>query len=396
MEGEFNYFDCIDEEESWLLPLTTSVPPQATQDLQSQLPSIANSQENLSRAPSPPMSYLSLREQSDVIPPTPGLNLEASEPTGSGVIQGKCLLLTWSQVHSGFSKDVIKSHLETLGDLDSLAVGQENHSDGGIHFHACAIYLQKIRRRPTAFAILGRTADVRVANAKRGPLQDCMRNYWMYAQKEDSDPLLIGKGPAPPKKSKTEIYREALALAMTTSLRAAMDHFATEAPVDYVQRGDTLERNLTAHRDKRLRMISQARKVTDFPNAPEIPDDWRCLYLWGTSGVGKTQFAKALLPEATVISHMDQLKDCDFSNGIIFDDVSVAHWPPTSVIHLLDWDEPRGIHCRYTHVVIPPHTRKIFTFNNYVRLWWPSTTSPEQEEAITRRIIQIEIKDKLF
>jgi len=38
---------------------------------------------------------------------------------------------------------------------------------------------------------------------------------------------------------------------------------------------------------------------------------------------------------------------------------NVSHWPPTAVIHLLDWDEPRGLDVKHGHVVIPPHTRKI-------------------------------------
>lgn len=396
MEGEFNLFEFLEEEEElWLPPIITNANNPASPDLLSPSPSTVRLQENLSREPSPPMCLLSPQVQSGGIPQTPGETSDLSAPIVSGKLQGKCLLLTWSQVSAVFSKEIIRDHLASLGNLESLAVGQETHEDGGIHFHACAIYQTKMSRHPTAFAVLGRTADCRVANAKRGPLATCIQNYWTYAQKEDPNPLLFGPGPVPPKVAKSEIYRQAIALSMT-DLRLAMDHFATQAPVDYVQRGDSLLRNLTAHRDKRLRPTSLVRATSEFPHAPHVADNWRCLYIWGPSGFGKTQFAKALLPEATVLSHMDQLKDCDFSKGIIFDDVAVGHWPPTSVIHLLDWDEPRGIHCRYTHVVIPPHTRKIFTFNNYPKLWWPTTTSPEQEFAIERRLHVIEIKESLF
>lgn len=390
-----NYFDCIDEEESWLLPLTPSV-PLATQDSQSLLPNTARSPENLSRAPSPPMYSLSPPGPSEDTPPQPGENLALSAPTTSGLIQGKCLLLTWSQVQPTFSKELIRDHLSTLGELDSLAVGQETHADGGIHFHACVMYRKKIGRRPTAFAILGRTADVRVANAKIGTYAQSIQNMWTYAQKEDPNPLLIGKGPSPPKKSKKETYREALALAATGNLKEAMDHLATHEPVDYTQKGDSLLRNLTCHRDKRQRTETLTYPLSDFVNAPEIPDNWCCLYLWGPTDMGKSQFAKALLPGAKVIRHTDQLKDCDFTKGVIFDDFNVKMWPPTSVIHLLDWDEPSGIHCRYAHVDIPPHTRKIFTFNTPLDDWCPQSTSKEQFAAIERRIICIQIHSILF
>jgi len=102
------------------------------------------------------------------------------------------------------------------------------------------------------------------------------------------------------------------------------------------------------------------------------------LYINGPTGLGKTQWARSLLPEATVISHRDQLRDCDFSKGIIFDDFDVSHWPPTAVIHLLDWDEPRGLDVKHGHVVIPPHTRKIFTHNREFERWLSDDATAEQ------------------
>lgn len=393
------YLEDLDDPESWLPPQSPQQVPSAWQPLPASLfpsGSIASSPASPSMEHEPPTTLSSPREQSDAIPPTSGPNSELSAPTGSGLLQGKCLLLTWSQVPPSFTHSVIRDHLQSLGEVKSLAIGLESHTDGGRHFHACVVYLKKISRRPTAFALLGRSADVRVANSKKGPLAQCMANYWTYALKEDQNPLIIGDPPEGPKKSRTEIYREATLMAETQGVNAALEFMATASPVDYVQRLDALTRNLTSHRDKKMRLAPPARTMTDFPNAPPIPPNWRCLYLWGKSGVGKTQFAKALLPGATIVSHGDQLKDCDFSKGIIFDDFSVAHWPPTSVIHLLDWDEPRGIHCRYAHVVIPPNTRKIFTFNRLLDAWCPPTISEEQFQAVRRRIEVVEVNESLF
>lgn len=398
----FNLFDEFEDPESWTAPLTPQALPNAWQALPDSLfPSTDGERSPESYAPTPrqPTPSSSPPGPSPDSPPPNGENLDKSEPIDSGTggkVQGKCLLLTWSQVPEVFNHQLIQEHLSSLGEIKSLAVGLETHADGGKHYHACVIYLKKISRQPTAFAILGRTADCRVANAKRGPLAQCMLNYWTYAQKEDPNPLIVGDPPAGQKKSKAEIYREATLLVETQTVNAALEYLAIAAPVDYVQRLDSLTRNLTCHRDKRMRLAPPSRTLNDFRAHPDIPDNWRVLYLWGKSGVGKTQYAKALLPGATIVSHGDQLKDCDFSKGIIFDDFSVAHWPPTSVIHLLDWDEPRGVHCRYSHVVIPPHTRKIFTFNVLLDAWCPPSISEEQFQAVKRRIHVIEINSSLF
>lgn len=86
---------------------------------------------------------------------------------------------------------------------------------------------------------------------------------------------------------------------------------------------------------------------------------------WGEAGIGKTQYALAKLPDALVVSHIDDLKDFDPSihHGIIFDDMDFCHLPVTSQIHLLDWDMPRSIHVRYGVATIPAQTVKVFTTN---------------------------------
>lgn len=161
-------------------------------------------------------------------------------------------------------------------------------------------------------------------------------------------------------------------------------------------KGDAIQRNLTMWRNKKARTAPQARPLSDFTLPFILPEGWKCLFLWGKSGAGKTQLARALLPEATVVRHRNQLMDCDFSKGVIFDDFDVSHWPPTAVIHLLDWDECSGIDVKYGHAILPPHTRKIFTFNSEPIKWIPATATPEQIVAINRRMWIQEINGSLF
>jgi len=161
-------------------------------------------------------------------------------------------------------------------------------------------------------------------------------------------------------------------------------------------RYDAIQRSLTSVRNKKVRTDTPARPLETFLRQLPVPDEWHCLFVWGKSGVGKTQYARALLPEASVIRHRNQLMDADFSKGIIFDDFDVSHWPPTAVIHLLDWDERSGIDVKHGHAMIPPHTRRIFTYNNDPCHWYPPGCSPEQVAAILRRMHVIEINTKLF
>lgn len=129
------------------------------------------------------------------------------------------------------------------------------------------------------------------------------------------------------------------------------------------------------------------KKIYNNFNRPLVDDFTKPLVLTGPTGLGKTQYAKACLPEAIFCSHIDELVDEDLSGGIIFDDMDFQHWPRNSQIHLVDQEEDRAIHVRYTILEIPADTRKIFTTNNHPFLYDP---------AIDRRINVVEIKKQLY
>lgn len=85
---------------------------------------------------------------------------------------------------------------------------------------------------------------------------------------------------------------------------------------------------------------------------------------WGAAGVGKTEYAKYLLPNSLFVTHLDDLGSFnDTYDGIIFDDMSFGHLPRTSQIHLVDMDNDRSIHIRYKTAMIPKGTPKIFLTN---------------------------------
>lgn len=127
----------------------------------------------------------------------------------------------------------------------------------------------------------------------------------------------------------------------------------------------------------------------------------RAIVLTGRAGSGKTSFAKAHFKHPLVCSHLDDLKTLrvGYHDGVIFDDMSFTHLPATSIIHLLDVENTRSIHCRNTNASLLAGMRRLFTINNLSQLFFdPESESQndaqkynycslEQQAAIRRRYV---------
>lgn len=89
---------------------------------------------------------------------------------------------------------------------------------------------------------------------------------------------------------------------------------------------------------------------------------------------------------ALMVSHTDELIQFnpDHHSGIIFDDYSCVNLFREAVIHILDIDNDRAIHCRYQIATIPANTKKIFTTNNLDG--WIFKDELRGDRAIERRI----------
>lgn len=101
-----------------------------------------------------------------------------------------------------------------------------------------------------------------------------------------------------------------------------------------------------------------------FTNIP-IWNRAKTLIISGPTEIGKTSLAKALLPRALFVSHMDQLRAYDSTRheGVIFDDMSFKHLHREAQIHIADTYEPRAIHVRYAIALLPENTPRILTTN---------------------------------
>ena len=318
-----------------------------------------------------------------------------------GRLKANAFFLTYSQ--SALSRDMLTLFYSRQARLKRVIVGREHHQDGNIHWHVAIEYEMPKDVRTAYFDINGEHPNIKVWKRSEGSTyEQWFLNHWEYCKKEDPTPYIVGLEPSTPsqgrKRKRDESFSEAMDLARTESVQVAIKFLEDNCPYDLATKYDQIYRTMVAIRNSYLHLQIPARSVSEFPGAPTIVDSWRCLYINGATGTGKTAWARSLLPEATVVRHRDQLRDCDFSKGIIFDDFDVGHWPPTAVIHLLDWDEPSGIDVKHAHVVIPPHTRKIFTHNSIFDRWVSNDNkaTDEQIEAARRRIHVVNITRSLF
>jgi len=310
-------------------------------------------------------------------------------------LNASAMFLTYSQ--SSLGRQRITSWFAAQRGLKRLIVGMEHHQDGNLHWHVTIEYSgRKDIRNARFFDIDGEHPNILVWD-RAVTYEQWLYNHWNYCTKEDPTPFTIGEAPASGRKRKRdEVFTAALQTARTQGVSEAMSFLETNCPFDLVTKYEQIHRALVKIRNLSTQTQAPARSEAEFCNLPILPPDWHCLYLNGPTELGKTAWARSLLPQATVVSHRDQLRDCDFSHGVIFDDFEVSHWPPTAVIHLLDWDEPRGLDIKHGHVIIPRHTRKIFTNNCEFSRWVSKDANEEQVAACRRRVDVVNIHRRLF
>lgn len=325
----------------------------------------------------------------------PRLSNRDPSPSGRFRLNASAMFLTYSQSQLG--RDRITEWFGRQARVKRLIVGMEHHQDGNKHWHVTIEYdCKKDIRNERFFDIDGEHPNIKTWD-RAVTFEQWFYNHWQYCKKEDPTPYIVGEEPMNNRKRKRdEVFTTALQMARIKGVSEAMSFLETNCPYDLVTKYEQIHRALVKIRNLSTQTQAPARSASEFTALPILPPNWHCLYLNGPTELGKTAWARSLLPQATVVSHRDQLRDCDFSHGVIFDDFEVAHWPPTAVIHLLDWDEPRGLDIKHGHVIIPRHTRKIFTNNCAFERWVSKDATEEQVAACRRRVDVINIHRRLF
>lgn len=298
-------------------------------------------------------------------------------------IQTKKLFATYSQC--SLKKQVVLDWFMTNFEVDKYIVAHEKHKDGGDHLHVyMELFVKCDIKNPRRCDIHGFHPKM---ESVRSPSK-CQR----YCKKENDylSNMLF------------DVEARARDLAMVGKVEEALILIGNEAPKE-IKFLDRWEKNLK----RWARMFNSRAKPkhkfsSDKFRAPEELEAWdstrECLVLTGSTGTGKTQFAKSLFKNPLIVRHIDKLKVFDpwRHDGIIFDDMSFAHWPRDSCISLCDVEEDSDINVKCGMITIPSGTPKVFTTNRPATKKFPifNTLDPvfpnDPSGAIVRRLFIIE------
>lgn len=121
---------------------------------------------------------------------------------------------------------------------------------------------------------------------------------------------------------------------------------------------------------KKTRIVK--RKPLTFSNLPQGCVNyykWKrefALILEGEAGYGKTKWAERQFKHPLTVRHMGKLKDYDpdVHDGIVFDDMTFAHYPREPRIHLLGVEDEADLNVKHGHVTIPAGVPRIFVTNH--------------------------------
>jgi len=179
------------------------------------------------------------------------------------------------------------------------------------------------------------------------------------------------------------------------TLEAAMDILKEFAARDYVLYNkaitDTLRKEFKQKWEPRTGLVFA------IPLLPVETTSMKTIVITGTSGVGKTQYAISHFKHPLVVSHIDDLKKLNSNtDGLVFDDMNFAHWPPNACIHLCDMELPRSINVKYGTVEIPANLPRFFTSNKQFNEIWSSVMCHEELAAVKRRCYELECHERLF
>lgn len=288
----------------------------------------------------------------------------------------KNFFLTYSQCGE-LTREQVLEHLTTKGAISKYLIACEPHQDGGRHIHAYVAYEKKRDFRDCRWADVN---GIHPNDAGSVRNHNCVVRY--CGKQED----YITNFYVP----KVDNFNQA---RMQPTYTECIKFLAEKETKEFMKFGHAIKTNA---RDYYKKPVGTPKFRLDQFMHPPLDLSKSC-FLYGKSGAGKTQFAKAHFKAPLVVQHMDSLSKFDplVHDGIVFDEVKTSHRPVTDVIKLLDIEEDSEIHIRYKTAVIPSGTPRIICLNDPNGLF-PITNIQEEYTAMKRRVNEYPVDRMLF
>jgi len=269
------------------------------------------------------------------------------------------IFITYSQCTK--SPEEVLKFLETKFKLEKYIVAQENHKDGNKHIHAYILLPNESKpdiRDPRFLDFDGFHPNFTGCRSWKNVVKYVTKdgNYLTNFEAEVIRKLILDNTKA------GELHLQARDLARDGKVEDGLKLLENiKTARDLSMHGDAIERNLRALK----RQKTEPKFSLDLFKVSFEWDKTKTLVLWGPTNTGKTSLAKALLPNALFVRHIDVLKEykTGLYSGIIFDDMEFKHWPRGPQIHLVDTDNVSQINVKHSCAIIPEGTPRIITTN---------------------------------
>jgi len=297
----------------------------------------------------------------------------------------KKAFVTYSQSGS-LTKEAIRSFFEEKYDLKKYLIVTEDHKDGNPHIH-CGLEFSKkldIKNAQEKWIIDGHKPNI---STRKDRKDFSWNSVERYCTKSSED--YITNYYKPKENPFSAIYDDNFTASETLA------QLRSKRPRDMAIHGEAIER---AVKRQKAKPFQSPYNIDQF-NIPPIPFPERSdnILLWGTTNTGKTHYALAHFKRPFLVKHVDMLKNYDEYkyDGIVYDDMNFAHWPPGAVISLLDTKLPHQQNVKHGIALLPPGRKQIFTYNND-NPFYATVPNDPQAVAIDSRVKKVEITDPLF
>lgn len=280
---------------------------------------------------------------------------------------------TWVFTWNNYDDAAIATVKGWEGSATRLTVSKEVGEGGTPHLQGAVTW--KTAMRLTALKKLSPTAHWEKAVAKEAA--------FLYCAKEGSELVIQVDNRKQGKRS------DLLDVAESIKEGATMREVAREHPVAFMK----YHKGIAAYKDIiEIDEVEPEFQLDQFLREP-IEDLDKYLYvLHGPPGTGKTSYALAHFTKPLLVSHIEDLRNLEDHDGVVFDDMSFTHWPTEAQIHLCDVANTRSVHARFSNVKLKKGLKRIITTNSDAE----EVLNLDPRYGVARRTKRVRVDDPLF